>query len=202
MTDYRIADGEAEAAAAPRSFFIPSREERESLRPGDLAKLLFELIDPQAGQPGGERMWVEVVSSADGRYTGVLANVPSAITTITAGDPVEFGPEHVISTLESWPLLEKKMFVSRRSQVDDVRPSYVYREDPDNEQDSGWRALVGDESVQEVDDPSNVLLQDLGYLLDRWPELRPVFKTDPVNAEWVWDAPASQYVQMPSDRAE
>lgn len=89
------------------------------------------------------------------------------------------------------------MFVSRRSQDQDVRPEYVYREDPDNERDSGWRAMVGDETDDEINDAANVLLQDLGYLLDRWPELRPVFKTDPQNGEWVWDDDSSQYVPAP-----
>jgi hypothetical protein len=121
--------------------------------------------------------------------------MPRAITTISVGDRVDFGPEHVIGLLEDWPLLERKMFVSRRSHEDDLRPAYVYREDPDNDRDSGWRAMVGDETDQEINDPANVLLQDLGYLLDRWPELRPVFKTDPRNGQWTWDGPESGYVE-------
>lgn len=197
MTDYRIADGEAHQAAAPRSFFIPTRAERESLQPGAYAKLLFELVDPQVGDPGAERMWVEVLGSEDGRYIGALTNIPGAITTISVGDRVDFGPEHVIGTLEDWPLLEKKMFVSRRSHDQDVRPSYLYREDPDNDRDSGWRAMVGDESDEEINDSANVLLKELGYVLDRWPELRPVFDTDPRNAEWVWHEASSSYIQVP-----
>lgn len=197
MTDYRIADGEARRAAAPRSFFTPDRSERESLQPGDFAKLLFELVDPDIDDPGAERMWVEVLGVEGGRYIGALTNVPRVITTINVGDRVDFGPEHVIATLEDWPLLEKKMFVSRRSQDQDVRPTYVYREDPDKDRDSGWRAMVGDETDEEINDAANVLLQDLGYLLDRWPELRPVFETDPANAEWAWDAESGSYIQLP-----
>lgn len=123
MSDYRIADGEVRQAAAPRAFFIPSRSEREGLQPGDLVKLLFELVDPQPDDPGAERMWVEVLGARDGLYVGALTNTPRAITTISVGDRVDFGPEHVIGTLEDWPLLEKKMFVSRRSHDQDVRPS-------------------------------------------------------------------------------
>lgn len=197
VVDYRLADGEAKQAAAPRSFFIPTRSEREALQQGDYAKLLFEVVDPAPGAPGAERMWVQVLGRTDGNYVGALTNVPGSITTISAGDRVDFGPEHVIGTIEDWPLLEKKMFVSRRSHEQDVRPGYVYREDPDNERDSGWRALVGDESGEEVDDPANVLLQDLGYMLDRWPELRPVFKTDPRNGEWIWDPEKATYVPAP-----
>lgn len=197
VVDYRLADGEVRNAAAPRNFFIPPRSERTALRPGDFAKLLFELVDPQLGDPGAERMWVEVLDVVDGQYVGALTNLPRAITTISVGDRVEFGAEQVIGTIEDWPLLEKKMFVSRRSHDHDVRPAYLYREDPDNERDSGWRAMVGDETDDEINDASNVLLQDLGYLLDRWPELRPVFKTDPRNGEWVWDPETSTYVEAP-----
>ena len=193
--DYRLADGELRNAEAPRGFFIPARSEREALQPGDYAKLLFELVSAAPDGPGAERMWVEVLGVADGRYIGALTNMPRAITTISVGDRVDFGPEHVIGLLEDWPLLERKMFVSRRSHEDDLRPAYVYREDPDNDRDSGWRAMVGDETDQEINDPANVLLQDLGYLLDRWPELRPVFKTDPRNGQWTWDGPESGYVE-------
>jgi hypothetical protein len=140
-------------------------------------------------------MWVQILGVSDGSYVGALTNTPKAITTINVGDRVDFGPEHVIGTLEDWPLLEMKMFVSRRSHERDVRPAYVYREDPDNERDSGWRAMVGDETDDEVNDAASVLLQDVGFLLDRWPELRVVFETDPRNGEWVWDPESAIYVQ-------
>lgn len=198
VVDYRIADGEARSAEAPRSFFIPNRDERENLQPGDYAKLLFELVEPQPGDPGAEKMWVEVLGVSEGEYVGALTNVPRVITTITVGDRVDFGPNHVIGTLENWPLLEKKMFVSRRSQELDVRPAYLYREDPDNDEDSGWRAMVGDETDEEINDAANVLLQPLGYLLDRWPELRPMFETDPRNGEWAWDVEKAEYVPLSS----
>lgn len=202
VVDYRLADAEERHAASPRTFFIPSRSEREGLATGDLAKLMFELVDAGEDDPAAERMWVEVVEVRAGRYVGVLTNVPRAITTIEQGDSVEFGPEHVLSTLEDWPLLEKKVFVSRRSHDRDERPGYVYREDPDNEQDSGWRALVGDESPEEVDDPGNVLLQSVGFLLDRWPDLRTVLETDPVNGSWAWDAQRARYVPIDEPRPD
>jgi hypothetical protein len=98
-------------------------------------------------------------------------------------------------------LLAKTIFVSRRSHEQGIRPGYVYRETPDNEQDSGWRALVGDESAEEVDDPENALLQPVGDLLDRWPELGPVLETDPRTGSWMWDAEAGRYLPI-ADPAE
>lgn len=82
--------------AYPKTFEIPPRSQRESLRAGDLATLLFEVVHPTGDDPGAERMWVMVQQDIGGRYVGTLDNVPQAITTIAADDPVEFGPEHVI----------------------------------------------------------------------------------------------------------
>lgn len=161
--DYRLANAEDKNAEAPRTFFIPPRSERDTLQPGDLAKLLFEIVDPQNGEPGAERMWVEVDRCDGGRYVGILTNTPTAITTVGLGDQVEFGPEHVISTLDDWPLLAKKVFVSRRSHEQDLRPGYVYRESPDNDRDSGWRALVGDETDEEVDDVGKCSFKTWGF---------------------------------------
>ena len=70
-----------------KGFKIPSREAREDLWPGDLAKLVFEVI--------GERLWVRVTEVlADGSYVGILASPP------VFGDPprgvtVTFAPENV-----------------------------------------------------------------------------------------------------------
>ncbi|SFB78793.1 Protein of unknown function [Nocardioides terrae] len=102
-------------------------------------------------------------------------------------------------TDEDWPLLRKRVFVSRRSHEQGLRPGYVYREHPDDDRDSGWRALVGDETDREVDDPTNVLLQDLGFLLGRWPELRPVLETDPLNGSWAWDQRTGRYSRLPAE---
>jgi hypothetical protein len=198
--DFMLANGEDLHRAHPRSFFIPSREVRESLRPGDLAKLRFEISDAHADLPGAERMWVEVTGHDSGGYVGTLVNQPTAITTITYGSTVRFGPEHIISIRgdEDWPLLDKKILVSCRSHELDIRPRWVYREAPDRDIDSGWRALVGDETDEERDDPENILVQDLGFVLDRWPELRPVLQTDPANGQWTWDEQSGRYVTVPS----
>lgn len=197
VVDFSLGNAEERNAEAPRSFFIPSRTEREGLRPGEIAQLMFVLAEPADGEPSAERMWVQVRERQGARYVGALDSQPAVITTVGPGDLVEFGPEHVIRLLEDWPLLEKKVFVSRRSHEDDVRPGFLYREAPDNEQDSGWRALVGDESDDEVDDPGSILLQSLGFLLDRWPELRPVLETDDESSEWAWDTGAARFVRLP-----
>nr|WP_300681103.1 DUF2185 domain-containing protein [Nocardioides sp.] len=197
--DFVLGDAELRHAEAPRSFFIPSEVERRSLHVGDLAKLMFEVVDPADDMPSAERMWVEVTEVVDGAYVGHLANEPTVITTVAHGDLVRFGPEHIIQVPGDWDLLDKRAFVSLRSHADDLRPGYVYREAPDDEGDSGWRALVGDETDEETNDPHNILIQPLGFLLDRWPELRPLLESEPDHGAWEWDNEAGLYIDVTTE---
>src|SRR3954468_16136294 len=93
-------DVEARQREAPDSFFIPPAAKRHALQPGDEVKLIFR-FPPTAQGIDGERMWVEVVDAAGGRYEGRLDNVPENIPSLRRGDPVAFGPEHVAAYLYS-----------------------------------------------------------------------------------------------------
>jgi hypothetical protein len=74
---FRLGNGEALHRAAPRSFFIPGRAERDLLRAGDATKLLFEIVEPRPGMPTAERMWDSVTGRDHDGYTGALTNVPN-----------------------------------------------------------------------------------------------------------------------------
>lgn len=41
---------------------------------------------------------------------------------------------------------------------------FMYREQPDNEQDSGWRFFSGDETDEYVNDPGNIGLYDVSTI--------------------------------------
>lgn len=194
--DFRLRNGEDLNRQAPRSFFIPSRAEREALQPGGLAKLYFEVVDPDDEMPGAERMWVQVVERQGDGYAGTLESQPQVISTIQPGDRVTFGPEHVIALPEDAPMLGLRAVVSRRSHVADDRPQFVYRDAPLSDSDSGWCVLVGDETQEELDDPAHGLAQPLGFIIDRWPELRPVFETGAEGSEWRWDEATASYVPL------
>jgi Uncharacterized protein conserved in bacteria (DUF2314) len=93
---WRLDDAERRNRDNPDFFFIPDRTRRENLRPGDGVKLLFMLEVPD--EPGGERverMWVEVQSASERRFTGSLVNEPVTPHELTSGAEVEFGPEHL-----------------------------------------------------------------------------------------------------------
>ncbi|MEV0794401.1 DUF2185 domain-containing protein [Kribbella sp. NPDC050459] len=159
---------------------------------------MFEVVDPVEDMPGAERMWVQAVSVNDGRYIGRVDNAPHAISTIKVDDDIEFGPEHVISVLDDDPRHALKVWVSRRSHVEDLRPQFVSRDESLNATDSGWCVMVGDETQEETDNPANVLVQPMGFVLDRWPELAPVFSTGTVQSEWKRNEASNSYVRVPT----
>jgi uncharacterized protein YegJ (DUF2314 family) len=90
---YKLGNGEDLNRENPDTFYIPTREERESIKEGDTVKLMFIFEDENAMT---ERMWVQVVSKAGNQYKGFLDNVPYSTDSIKAGDEVIFSPEHII----------------------------------------------------------------------------------------------------------
>ncbi len=91
---------------------------------------------------------------------------------------------------------ELRVIVSRRAHEQGLRPRFVYREPPMGPSDSGWSALVGDESPAELDDPDAMLAADAADLVDRWPELRDVFESEAPESQWRWDAESDRYVPL------
>jgi hypothetical protein len=83
---YRLVDVVARSRRHRLTFHVPPEEERTSLRPKDVAKLVFD---------DRERMWVEIREVACGRYRGVLLGRPAVLLAVRQGDVVDFGPEHV-----------------------------------------------------------------------------------------------------------
>lgn len=80
--------------ASPSTFAILPREERASLRPGDLAKVC---VEARGHRSGSERLWVRVrrVSREAPAFIGVFDNEPFTLDGVRQGDAVRFGPEHV-----------------------------------------------------------------------------------------------------------
>lgn len=90
------------------------------------------------------------------------------------------------------------VLVTRRILEGRVRPGFVYREEPDTGTDSGWRALVGDETPEEADDPMSIRPEPLDEFVQRWPEVRPLVEAD-APGEWRWDGAARAYVPLTRD---
>lgn len=54
--------------------------------------------------------------------------------------------------------------VSVRITVDRQPVRYMYREEPDSEDDSGWRFLAGDEDAAYLNDPNNLGIYDVNTI--------------------------------------
>jgi hypothetical protein len=98
---WQLESAEARHAASPDTFLIPPRAQREGLRPGDGAKLLFQIASAETTrvERGVERMWVIVRRRADGLYVGILDSTPTSTDPVTSslarGCEVLFAPEHI-----------------------------------------------------------------------------------------------------------
>lgn len=91
---YTLDDGAETHREFPDTFQIPPQAERESLRPGDLVKLIFRIeLDNEAHV---ERMWVQVREVGTVFCAGILENDPYCTEEIRSGMRVEFHADHVI----------------------------------------------------------------------------------------------------------
>ena len=173
------------AAKNPESFFIPNELERRSQKVGAMVRLHFTILKRKDTDPHAERMWVEIFQSMEKNrtYKGYLTNQPAIIKGLKIGDTVEFGPEHIAQTIikqndPRWiDSAEKNAILSEmvRSKGKPIR--FMYREAPDNEEDSGWRMFSGEEDDEYANNASNMKLVNVGYLLDKDPTLLQPLKS-------------------------
>jgi len=76
----------------------------------------------------------------------------------------------------------------------DQRPvGWMYRENGDNEIDSGWRFFAGDESDEYVSDPSNFELYDVNTVANYDPAIIP-FLDAPVGSAYSRDPSSGEFV--------
>lgn len=89
----------------PDSFLIPCRDDRQSLKMGQMVKLLFLLLDHENGEAivQGERMWVTITQISGHRCIGQLESEPATPNILQPLDLIEFGPEHVAAIFVDQP---------------------------------------------------------------------------------------------------
>jgi len=86
------------------SFWVPPRADREALRRGQAAKLIFDIAD-EMGDISGERMFVIVTEKVGEVYLGILDNQPATLDPdgdayLRFGAEIPFTAEHVIDIAE------------------------------------------------------------------------------------------------------
>lgn len=168
---WRLADGQALADEYPYTFYKPSAEAIAALRPGDEVKLIFEMDSDDPEAPNAERMWVAIQARNGDAFEGLLDNTPACITDLAAGDPVAFETRHIIQVSIDDPMpsktakYEARCFVTRRVLYEGEPIGYLYREEPEYDDDSGWRISAGTESEDYMDEADNIMWVSLGAVL-------------------------------------
>jgi hypothetical protein len=171
MPSWHLADAAELAARHPYTFYKSPPEAIAQVHPGEVVKLIFAFHsdDPQA--PGAERMWVLVDTvEPHGHFTGKLDNMPGYIRDLQAKDSIAFEACHIINTRhdDDDNLVNRHAglcFVTKRVLEDGAPVGYLYREEPDNGDDSGWRFTANDESDDYMNDSANVALVSVGAVL-------------------------------------
>jgi hypothetical protein len=150
---YTLDDPRIVQKKAPYTFFLPSQREIASVRPEDIVKLIFR-SQPESLECASERMWVIVKQVTPDGLVGALDNDPIDFPQLKAGSTIRFQPHHVISVIfEGHPEDEEpeqrsyweRCMVDKCVREDKVPVYYLYREEPDLDQegdkypDSGWR---------------------------------------------------------------
>ena len=72
---------------------------------------------------------------------------------------------------------------------------FMYREDPDNEIDSGWRFLSGNESDEFLDDPDNLGLYDVNTIANYDQAIIPLLDA-PSGAAYERDQETGEFVEV------
>jgi hypothetical protein len=80
----------------PKTFWIPSEDEKQAIAPGVVVKLMFTIDNVWGRQIWGERMWVQVVTIKKRHIIGRLVNAPFAIPRLDHGDRIKFKRDHII----------------------------------------------------------------------------------------------------------
>lgn len=72
--------------------------------------------------------------------------------------------------------------------VDGLPVRFMYREDPDNDVDSGWRFMAGQESDEYLNDAANLAIYDVNTIANYDPDIVPFL-----------DAPVGSAFERPDD---
>ncbi len=168
---WKLEDAQKLADEFPYTFHKPSKEVVSQLKAENQAKLIFEFESDDPEAPRAERMWVEITEVKNGVFSGYLDNEPAYIKDLEYKDPVEFRECHIIDTDLADPVPSitdkyiKRCFVTHNILYEGQPVGYLYREEADYDDDSGWRFTAGDETDEYMEDSDNSSYVSLGAVL-------------------------------------
>lgn len=168
---WNLEDAQRIADEFPYTFYKPSSEVVSQLKAGNQVKLIFEFESDDPEAPRAERMWVEIIEVSDGRFSGCLDNDPAYIQDLKYKDPIEFSECHIVDTDLDDPVPSitgkyiKRCLATHNILYEGRLVGYLYREEADYDDDSGWRFTAGDETDEYMEDANNSSYVSLGAVL-------------------------------------
>jgi hypothetical protein len=85
--------------------------------------------------------------------------------------------------------------------VEGHKVGFMYRQEPENQYDSGWRFLSGKESQQYLDDQDNLAIYDVNTIVNYDSEIIP-FLDAPVGSAFERDLKSDKFVEVGFDFLE
>ncbi len=85
--------------------------------------------------------------------------------------------------------------------VDGEPVGYMYREEADFEEDSGWRFLAGIESQNYLDDANNTGIYDINEVANYDPNIIPMLDS-PIGSAFEWDEETESFVAVDEEDDE
>lgn len=201
---WHLTDADELAAQYKYTFYKASREIIGKVSPGEVVKLIFRFTSDDPEAPAAERMWVLVDEvGPGGKFKGRLDNEPKHIKDLKLDDPVQFSACHIINTEhdDDDNLVEryiKRCFVTNRVLQDGMLAGYLYREEPDEEHDSGWRITANDESDEYMDNAKNSTYVSLGAVLTRDDSFIHLLDS-PIGSAFARDTESGKFVAIAKD---
>ena len=85
-------------------------------------------------------------------------------------------------------------FATDHITVDGLPVGYMYRENPDEAWDSGWRFFSGNETDEYANDPANLAVYDVNTIANYDPEIIP-FLDAPFGLAFARDVQSGKFVE-------
>ena len=79
--------------------------------------------------------------------------------------------------------------------VDACKIGFMYREEPDNNMDSGWRFMAGRESQEYMDNPDNHAIYEVNTIANYDPDIIP-FLDAPFGSAFERDKASGEFVEV------
>lgn len=90
---------------------------------------------------------------------------------------------------------DKLAMVSRMVTADNKPILWIFRDEPEDKEDSGWRIFSGDEEEDYFDEEDNFDWLTVAELLEKEPTIEPFIKHNP-NSEFERDSVEDAWVEV------